>query len=154
MNRFVGPLPVSFNPEMAAGFFKCDFDLPSFDKPFDDPARRRFPIRAQQSLCFKLLIRVSDNYPPDRHCFFSDVIPDTFAARDFDFPIFFPIPMLDFKPFSFCFRIIYDRLQRRQPHTFFARSSHLTGLFRCRLFIKRRIESDSRHYRNFVFDRS
>jgi hypothetical protein len=46
---------------------------------------------------------------------FADVIPDAFAAPDFDLPILLAIPMLDDHPFPLCLRIINDRLQGRQP---------------------------------------
>ncbi len=127
---------------MPTGFLKGDFDLPALDKPFDDPPRR-LPIRAEQGLGFKLLTRVSDNHPPDRHRFLPDVIPHTFAARDFYFPFFLTIPSLDFKPFPLCLWIINDGLQRRQSNAFFARSPHLSRLFRVGAFIQCRIVSQS-----------
>lgn len=55
----VRPLPVRFNPEMSTRFFKRHFRLPSFNEPFDDPARRCLAICAMQGLRFKLPARVA-----------------------------------------------------------------------------------------------
>jgi len=152
--RLRRPLPVCFNSQVPSCFFKGDFHLPALDKPFDDSARRGFPFSAEQGLRFKLPRRVSNNYPPNRHGLFPDVIPHAFAADYFYFPVFSTIPTPDNNPLSLCFPIINNGLQRRQSHTFFSWSSHLSRLSGGGFFIQRRIEAQAGHDRYFVFDRS
>ena len=111
---------------MPPGFFKGYFHLPSFDKPFDDLFWRGGRPRAEECLRFKLAERITHYHPANRHGFFRGVIPHAFAAYHLDYPISFAIPILDPQLFPFRLRIGNDRLQGRQPLTFFARASHLS----------------------------
>lgn len=100
---------------MPSGFFKRNFDLPSFDKPFDDLLRSRRRAGAEDSLRFKLAERITNYHPPDGNGLFPNVIPDAFPAHNLDAPISLAIPILDSQSFPFRLRVGDDRLQGGQP---------------------------------------
>ena len=141
MDGFVRPLPVCFDSQMSARFFKGYFHLPSFDKPFHYLLRTRCCLSAENGLRFKLAWRVSNYHPANRYCFFANVIPDTFATHKLNLPLLFAILIPQGDVFPLRFWIINDGLQRWSAFPFFARSAQLSFASRSCFSIQCRIQS-------------
>src|ERR1700681_1998086 len=117
-NCLVGPLTLSFDTEMGAGFLEGDFDLPTAHEPGEDVARTCVEIGGEEGLRFEFAFGIANEQPADRHRRRAAAIPDGGAAGDFDDAVGSAVPETDAVALPGDLGIVEDGGELFQPLAF------------------------------------
>ena len=117
-NCLVGPLTLSFDTEVGAGFLEGDFDLPTVHEPGEDVARTCVEIGGEEGLRLELAFGIANEQPADWHWRGAAAIPDGGAAGDLDEAVGSAVPETDAVALPGDFGIIEDGGELLQPLAF------------------------------------
>jgi hypothetical protein len=98
-------MPLGLKAQTLAHFLEGRLHLPASDKPRDDLSRLDGKVGAQQSLGFKLFLRVSDQHPTQRYGGQAGAVPNRRCRDHLDGALLATVPASDRDRFPLSFGI-------------------------------------------------